>query len=72
MAMVFKSKKKSLEKIEKDINNPGPGEYLPLTFYKNININKEPFLSAIKKLFIKEKIIQVQVLIIKIIPLLNI
>ena len=46
--MVFKSEKKSLERIEKDINNPGPGEYLPLTIYKNININKEPFLSAIK------------------------
>ena len=55
MAMVFKSKKKSLEKIEKDINNPGPGEYLPLTFYKNININKEPFLSAIKKTFHKRE-----------------
>ena len=46
--MVFKSEKKSLERIEKDINNPGPGEYLPLTIYKNIKINKEPFLNAIK------------------------
>ena len=48
MAMVFKSEKKSLEKIEKNMDNPGPGEYLPITIYKKININKEPFLRSIK------------------------
>ena len=55
MAMVFKSEKKSLEKIEKSIYSPGPGEYLPLTIYKDININKEPFLSSIKKTFHKKE-----------------
>ena len=53
MAMVFKSEKKLFERIKKNIENPGPGEYLPITIYKNININKEPFLSTIKDTFQK-------------------
>ena len=34
MAMVFKSKKEITELTKKDLEHPGPGDYIPLTSYK--------------------------------------
>ena len=48
MAFVFKSEK-GTNKLKNTTRDIGPGEYLPQTDIKLIKLNKEPFLSSVKR-----------------------
>ena len=48
MAFVYKSERQ-LNKIQDSTRDIGPGEYLPQTDLKLIKINKQPFLSNVKR-----------------------
>ena len=48
MAFVFKSEK-GTNKLKNATRDIGPGEYLPQTDIKLIKLNKEPFLSSVKR-----------------------
>ena len=50
--MICKSKKTLSEPLKRNSEFPGPGEYLPLTKNKKIQLYKEPFLSTINGTFI--------------------
>ena len=49
--MICKSKKTLSEPLTRNSEFPGPGEYLPLTKNKKIQLYKEPFLSTINGTF---------------------
>ena len=49
MAFVFKSEREASSNKLKIKNELGPGEYLPQTEIRRFTVNKEPFLSSIKK-----------------------
>ena len=49
MAFVFKAEREASNNKIKIKNELGPGEYLPQTEIRRYKINKEPFLSSIKK-----------------------
>jgi hypothetical protein len=53
MAFVFKAEREVSNERVKTNNDLGPGEYLPLTEYRRYTVNKEPFLSSNKKVFLK-------------------
>ena len=53
MAMVFMSEKKLIDKLPKNAEGRGPGEYIPQSQIKKYKTDKEPFLSTINGTFKK-------------------
>ena len=49
MAFVFKAEREASNDKTKIKTEIGPGEYLPKTEIRRFTVNKEPFLSSIKK-----------------------